>query len=202
MEYYVYLKALHIIFMVAWFAALFYMPRLLIYHVEAQDKDEPARSILSDQFKIMQRRLWNIIAWPAMTLTWFFGLWMLFLNLDLLTQAWFILKLICVFALSLFHLQTHFIARQQQNNTFKWSSFKLRLWNEAATILLFVIVFLVVPKQNSGWVWAVLGCILLGIAIYTAVILYKRNREKKDDDSANTNDTNAPPLPPMPPPVN
>jgi protoporphyrinogen IX oxidase len=192
MEYYVYLQALHIIFMVAWFAALFYMPRLLIYHTEAQKKDEPARSILSEQFKIMQSRLWNIIAWPALALTWIFGLWMLFLNLDLLTQAWFVLKLIFVCTLTLFHLQTHSLHKQLVNGQYKWSSLRLRLWNEVATILLFAIVFLVVPKQNSGWVWVTLGILALVAAIFAGVAIYKANREKQE---ANT-DANTPPGPP------
>ncbi len=180
MEGYPYIKALHIIFMVSWFAALFYMPRLLIYHVEADAKPEPDCSILSAQLKLMQRRLWNIIAWPAMALTWVFGLWMLFLNPGLLTEAWFILKLIFVLALSLYHVQTHILFRRQQRNEIRWTSFRLRLWNEVATILLFVIVFLAVPKVNSGWVWAVLGLILFAAAILGAVAIYKANRERKE----------------------
>lgn len=179
MEGYPYIKALHIIFMVSWFAALFYMPRLLIYHVEADAKPEPDRSILSAQLKLMQRRLWNIISWPAMALTWTFGLWMLFLNPGLLTEAWFILKIIFVLALSFYHIQTHILFMRQQRNEIKWTSFRLRLWNEVATILLFVIVFLAVPKVNTGWVWAVLGLILFAAAIFGAVAIYKANREKE-----------------------
>ncbi|HET6991500.1 MAG TPA: CopD family protein, partial [Bacteroidia bacterium] len=161
MESYVYIKALHIIFMVCWFAALFYMPRLLIYHVEADAKQEPERNILSEQLKIMQRRLWNAIAWPSMILTWVFGLWLIIDNQimfadhlvpNLLTQPWFILKLVFVFLLSLYHLQTHFIFKKQQKDEFKWNSFMLRMWNEVATVFLFAIIFLVIPKPNSGWV--------------------------------------------------
>ena len=176
---YLHIKALHIIFTVTWFAALFYMPRLLIYHVEASLKQEPDKSILSEQFKIMQRRLWNAIAWPSMAMTWGFGLWMLLLNLQLLSQPWFILKLVFVFLLSLYHLQTNNIFQQHQKNELKWSSFKLRLWNEVATVFLFAIIFLVVPKQNAGWVWAVLGLVLFIITIFSAVAIYKANREKK-----------------------
>lgn len=189
MESYVYIKALHVIFVVCWFAALFYMPRLLIYHVEASLKPEPDRTILSDQFKIMQRRLWNGISWPSMVLTWVFGLWMIVDNQimfadglvdNLLMQPWFILKLVFVFLLSLYHFQTHFIFKKHQRDELKWSSFKLRLWNEVATIFLFAIVFLVIPKKNSGWVWGVLGLVLFIVAIFSAVAIYKANREKKE----------------------
>lgn len=188
MESYEYIKALHVIFMVTWFAALFYMPRLLIYHVEASLKQEPDKSILSEQFKIMQRRLWNAIAWPSMAMTWGFGLWMLLLKLQLLLLSWFILKLVFVFLLSLYHLQTNNIFQQHQKNELKWSSFKLRLWNEVATVFLFAIIFLVVPKQNAGWVWAMLGLVLFIITIFSAVAIYKANREKKI--KADTNNSN------------
>ena len=189
MESYEYIKALHVIFMVTWFAALFYMPRLLIYHVEASLKQEPDKSILSEQFKIMQRRLWNAIAWPSMAMTWGFGLWMLLLNLQLLSQPWFILKLVCVFLLSLYHLQTNNIFQQHQKNELKWSSFKLRLWNEVATVFLFAIIFLVVPKQSAGWVWAMLGLVLFIITIFSAVAIYKANREKKINVDTNNSNT-------------
>jgi putative membrane protein len=188
MESYIYIKALHVIFVVCWFAALFYMPRLLIYHVEADLKPEPDRTILSDQLKIMQRRLWKAIAWPSMILTWFFGLWMVIENQvmasdgvvdNLLLKPWFILKLVFVFLLSLYHLKTHFIFVQQQKDELKWSSLRLRLWNEIATIFLFAIIFLVIPKPTSGWVWGILGLILFILAILAAVAIYKANREKE-----------------------
>ena len=172
---------MHIIFMVTWFAALFYMPRLLIYHVEATLKPEPDKTILSEQLKIMQRRLWNAIAWPSMILTWIFGIWLLVENkimfadglaTSLLTQPWFILKLVFVFLLSLYHFQTHFIFVKQQKDEMKWTSFMLRIWNEVATVFLFAIIFLVIPKPNSGWVWATLGFVLFIIAIFSAVGIY------------------------------
>jgi protoporphyrinogen IX oxidase len=176
-----YVISLHVIFMVAWFAALFYMPRLLIYHTEADQKEEPERSILIAQFKIMENRLWNIIAWPAMILTWVFGLWTSFFNpAYYYTEPWFILKLVFVFLLTLYHLQTHVLTRQMRNDIIRWSSFRLRLWNEAATILLFAIIFLVIPKPHSGWVWGILGLFLFIGALIAAVAIYKGNREKKE----------------------
>lgn len=189
-----YVKALHIIFMVAWFAALFYMPRLLIYHVEAQKKDILERDILSAQFKVMQKRLWYFIGWPAMAITWVFGLWTSYYFAHDYLEAWFILKLVFVLALALYHFQTHMIFAKQQKDNFPWSSFKLRLWNEVATLLLFIIVFLVVIKQNSGWVYGTLGVILFAATLFAATAIYKRNREKTEEKT----DSGMPPSPPMP----
>ena len=70
-----YLKALHIIFVVTWFAGLFYIVRLFIYHSEAESKPEPERSILQKQYKLMEKRLWYGITWPSMILTITFGSW-------------------------------------------------------------------------------------------------------------------------------
>lgn len=190
-----YVKSLHIIFMVSWFAALFYMPRLLIYHVEAQSKEETERNILSAQLKIMQKRLWNFISWPALILTWVFGVWTSLYNPSYYyTEAWFILKLCFVFALTLYHFQTTAIFLKQQKDIFPWKSFHLRLWNEVATILLVAIVFLAVPKQNSGWVWGGLGLVLFAITLYATTKIYKHNREKKEESSQG--ETKLPPPPP------
>jgi protoporphyrinogen IX oxidase len=197
MEYYVYIKSLHVIFVVAWFAALFYMPRLLIYHTEAALKTEAEKTILGDQFKIMQRRLWNGIAWPSLILTWLFGLWMLILNPDLLLQAWFVLKLVFVSALTLYHIQTHVMYRRQQNDIFRWTSFQLRLWNEVATIFLFIIIFLVIPKQNTGWVWGTLSVLVLAGAVFGATAIYRANRSKNEDVPPPSPPPASPP--PMPP---
>lgn len=195
MEYYRYILSMHIIFMVCWFAALFYMPRLLIYHVEANAKQEPDKGILSAQFKIMQRRLWYAIAWPSMILTGIFGSWLFILNLGLLTQPWFILKLVFVFLLILFHLQTHFIFIKQQRDEMKWTSFVLRIWNEVATVFLFAIIFLAVPKPSSGWVWAALGFVLFAIAIFSAIAIYRANREKKEVPPVEKDGTVPPAMP-------
>ena len=74
-EYYNYLKSLHLIFVITWFAGLFYIPRLFIYHIEAQDKPNPAKDILSDQLKLMTKRLWYIITWPSAVLATLFAIW-------------------------------------------------------------------------------------------------------------------------------
>ena len=77
---FLYVKALHIIFVVTWFAGLFYIPRLFIYQTEAEDKLEPAKSILQTQYKLMTKRLWYIITWPSAILASIFGIWMFIQN--------------------------------------------------------------------------------------------------------------------------
>ena len=79
-EYYNYIKALHLIFVVTWFAGLFYIPRLFIYHIEAAAKPSPDKEILSNQLKLMTKRLWYIITWPSAVLCTVFAIWLLLLN--------------------------------------------------------------------------------------------------------------------------
>ncbi len=177
-----YIKALHIIFVVSWFAGLFYIVRLFIYHTEAEQKEEPAKHILQTQYKLMSKRLWYIIAWPSAILASFFAFWMLIKEPSYLSMGWMHVKLSFVFALYFYHGACHKIFLQLQKDIVKYSSFKLRLWNELATILLFAIVFVVVLKSALSWVWGVVGIILFGVLMMLAIKLYKKIREKKNWD--------------------
>lgn len=173
------LLALHIIFVVSWFAALFYIVRLFIYHAEADKKEEPVRSILQTQYKIMEKRLWYIIGWPAMILTTVFGTWMLVKHPHLLEQPFMHVKLGLVAGLILYHLSCQRILVQLSKNQIKSTSFKLRLWNEVATIFLVAIVFTVMLKDAMNWIWGVLGFVAFGVVIMLAVKMYKRSRDKQ-----------------------
>lgn len=170
-----YLKALHIIFVITWFAGLFYIVRLFIYHTEALAKDEPARSILTDQFKLMAQRLWYIITWPSAVLTLILGLWLLHaygFNIPL----WLWIKLGFVLLLYLYHLKCHQIFRKLQRNEKCYTSQQLRLWNEVTTLLLVAIIFLVVLKSTLNMVGALLSWIALGIVLMIGITLYKKFR--------------------------
>ncbi len=173
-----YIKALHIIFVVCWFAGLFYMVRLFIYTSEANAKEEPTKSILTQQLLIMQSKLWNIITWPSAIGTVIFGSWMLFENMALLTMPWMWLKLIFVVVLIFYHLKCHAIFKQQKSGVYKLSSFKLRLFNELATILLVAIVFLVVVKSTSSLAWGMLGLFIFAGLLMLGVFIYKKQRAK------------------------
>lgn len=179
---FLYIKALHIIFVVTWFAGLFYIVRLFIYHAEAEQKEEPAKQILQQQYKLMSKRLWYMITWPSAILASFFAFWMLYLQPDYLLMGWMHVKLSFVFALYFYHGACHKIFSQLQKDIVNYSAFKLRLWNEVATILLFAIVFLVVLKNAINWIWGVVGIILFGVLLMLSIKLYKNIRAKKSWD--------------------
>ena len=174
-----YLKAIHIVFVVSWFAALFYIVRLFIYCTEAQQKPEPAKAILTEQLVLMQKKLFGIIGWPAMIGTFIFGFWMYYNNFEYyFYQPWMWLKLISVTLLALYHLECQRILNLQKKGIFSYSSFKLRLLNELATVFLVAIVFLVVIKSTSGLVWGVLGLIGFAATLMLAVYIYKKRRKQ------------------------
>ncbi|PIQ20702.1 MAG: protoporphyrinogen IX oxidase [Cytophagales bacterium CG18_big_fil_WC_8_21_14_2_50_42_9] len=174
---FLYIKALHIIFVVTWFAGLFYMPRLFIYFAEANDKPEPEKTILQNQFKVMQRRLWFGITWPSAVLTLMLGTstWYLYG----FTPSWLQIKLLFVLGLFGYHFYCHKIFKQQQVNLITWNSTKLRIWNEVATIFLFAIVFLVILKNALGMIYGLLGLFILIVILLVAIRVYKKSREKK-----------------------
>jgi putative membrane protein len=161
-------------------AGLFYIVRLFIYHREAQDKPEPARTILSEQFVTMEKKLWWIIATPSMYLVLAAGLTMLYLNFSyLIHQPWLHIKLLFVVGLIVYHFICQHKMKQMANGIFTWTSTQLRIWNELATIILFAIVFLVVLKSALNWIFGVIGIILFSLIIMSAVKIYKYFREKK-----------------------
>jgi len=173
---YNYIKALHIIFIVTWFAGMFYMPRLFIYNTEANDKPAEAQALLHDQFKTMMKRLWYGITVPSGVLTLIFGPWM-WIMLGALPQ-WLFVKLIFVVLLYAYFLSLHIIFKQQQNGIFKYTSQQLRIWNEVATVFLIAIVMLAVVKQAISFVWGLIGLILFIIILMSAIRIYKKVRSK------------------------
>lgn len=178
-----YIKALHIIFIVTWFAGMFYIPRLFIYNTEVTDKTPEVREALRAQFTLMMKRLWYGITWPSAILTLIFGPWLLIEMgwWQLIFEPsfrWLLLKLIFVVALYVYHFSLHFIFKQQCAGVFKFSSQQLRVWNEVATIFLIAIVMLVVVKQEMSLVWALIGLIVLMALLMSAIRLYKYWRKQ------------------------
>lgn len=180
---YLYIKALHIIFIVTWFAGLFYMPRLFIYNTEAAEKTDTAREILREQFGIMMKRLWYGITWPSAVLTLIFGPAVLFMGgWDKLlfepAVRWLPIKLIFVVFLYLYHFSLHRIFKQQARGVFKYSSQQLRVWNEVATIFLIAIVMLVVVKENISLLWGLGGLVCFIVVLMSAIKIYKNLRKR------------------------
>lgn len=181
MEYYNYIKALHLIFVITWFAGLFYIPRLFIYHIEAYNKDEPEKSILSRQLKLMTKRLWFIITWPSAILASIFAISLLILVPDWLQQSWMHVKLGFVVLLYAYHLKCHFIFKELQQDIVKWTSNQMRLWNEGSTLILFSVVFLVIIRDALNWIFGVIGIFVLAIMLMLGIRIYKRIRTKNPD---------------------
>ncbi len=175
---YQYILAIHIIFVVCWMAGLFYIVRLFIYHTEAQDKPEPDRKILSEQFVIMEKKLWYIIATPSMILTVAAGVTMATMD-GLWGESWLNIKLLFVLGLLVYHFVCQHKMKQMAKGIYTWSSTHLRIWNELATIFLFAIVFLAVLKDSISWIFGVVGIILFSLIIMSAVKIYKYFRLKK-----------------------
>ena len=173
---YLYIKALHIIFIVTWFSGMFYIVRLFIYNTEASEKAEPERTILLEQFGVMIRRLWLGITWPSAILTLVFGPWLWILSGG--TPDWLAVKLIFVVLLYLYHISLHILYREQQKGIFRFSSQKLRIWNEMATLFLFAIVFLASVKQALSWIFGLTGILSLALVLMLAIRIYKKMRSK------------------------
>ena len=96
-------KAIHVIFVVSYFAGLFYIVRLMIYHTETQQMDEPKKTILQDQYTFMEKKLWNVITAPALIILVTMGLNMLYKNQALLETPWMKSKLGMVSVLLIYH---------------------------------------------------------------------------------------------------
>ena len=172
-----YLKAIHIIFIVTWFAGLFYMPRLFVYMTEAHGKPEPEKSILLSQLKTMSSRLWFGITWPSAIVTLIMGTSLLVNKPQWLQFGFMHVKLTLVFLLYGYHLSLHYLYRLLKNDVVKYSSQQLRLWNEVATLFLIGIVFLIVMKNALSMLWGLLGLLVVMLLIFSGIKIYKHYRK-------------------------
>ena len=176
---YQYIKALHIIFIVTWFAGLFYIVRLFIYTVEAHQETEPARSILLAKLKDWSLRLWYGITWPSAVLTLGLGSYFLyFYHQAGGIPSWLWLKLGFVVGLFVYHGLCHLLYQQLQRDEVRYSSQQLRVWNEVATLFLVSIVFIVILKNALSLLWALLGLVAFAAVLMVAIRLYKRVRDR------------------------
>lgn len=174
------LKALHLVFMVTWFAGLFYIVRLFIYHREALDKSEPERSILTNQFRIMERRLWFAITWPSAVLCTVFGLLMLYREPVLLHLGYMHIKLGFVALLLVYQFVSHTVYKRfQSDRPGTMSSMRLRFFNEFPTVVLIAVVFIIVKKDSFSWLNGLVGVLGVAILLTLAIKWYQRFRASK-----------------------
>jgi putative membrane protein len=137
---YLWVKAAHIIAVISWMAGMLYLPRLFIYHCDAAPGSKE-----SETFKVMERRLLTVIINPAMVLTWVLGLWLAW-KAGFFASGWLHAKLALVLALTGVHGYFSASVRRFGNDANTTSQRAWRMWNEAPTVLMVVIVLLVVLK--------------------------------------------------------
>ena len=175
---YLSIKALHIIFVITWFAGLFYIPRIFIYQTEALSKPEPEKFILQAQLALMAKRLWYIITWPSALITAVMASTLLYLQPQWLDLPFMQIKLLLVGVLYGYHFSLHHIFKLLQVGVVKYSSMQLRIWNEVSTLILISVVFLIVKKDQLSWISGVLGIFAVVILLMSGIKLYKYIRIK------------------------
>ena len=172
--YYLYLKVFHIIGVIVWFAGLFYLGRLFVYHREADERPEPESTTLKSQFSLMERRLYYGIAWPGLCISIVFGVALIIASGF---PVWLHAKLAFIVILVTYHLWCGHLRKMLIKEDCKWDGLKFRLFNEIPTLLLFSIVFLVVFKSATPW--NALLLILSGLILVIVGTVHLRGRRKK-----------------------
>ena len=162
---YLALKAVHLVGVVSWFAGLFYLVRLFVYHAEALAGPEPARGILDRQYQVMEGRLARIIMTPAMVVTVVAALGMVVADPRLLREGWLHVKLLLVLVLLAYHAWCVRTVRGFAAGTVSTGGHAFRIANEAPTLLLVAITLLAVFRG------ALSGRVLAGVVLVLAVLL-------------------------------
>ncbi len=163
---YLYFKAFHIIGVIVWFAGLFYLGRLFVYHREADERPESEREVLKSQFALMERRLYYGITWPGLCISVLFGslLWW-----EWGFASWINEKFALVVLLIVYHLWCGKLRIKLLKNESQWTGKQFRLFNEVPTLLLFAIIFIVIFKEAFSW--AVFIPSLAGLAVIIGVVV-------------------------------
>ena len=180
-ETYLWFKSFHIIGVVVWFAGLFYLVRLFIYHVEVQNEKEEIRDVFNKQYTLMEKRLANIITTPGMILAVIMASGLLYMQPVYLSQTWMQIKLLFVAFLLIYHFYCYKIMNELNNNQYNYSGQQLRALNELPTLLLVVVVMLVVFKSQfptSAASWLIFGLILFMAASIQFYAKWRRNRKQ------------------------
>ncbi|MEB3261188.1 MAG: protoporphyrinogen oxidase HemJ [Cyanobacteriota bacterium] len=175
-EAYLWFKSLHIVGVVVWFAGLFYLVRLFIYHREADDLAEPTREAFRNQYALMERRLANIITTPGMAVAVAMAVGLLSVQPAWLHQGWLHAKLAVVAILLLYHGFCYRLMGQLREGTCRWSARQLRALNELPTLLLVAAVLLVVFKNQFPTAWATWFLVALVVAMAASIQFYARWR--------------------------
>ena len=178
--FYLWLKAFHLIGVVSWFAGLFYHGRLLVYHAEALASPDPGRDILVSQYRIMESRLLRFIMNPAMGLALLTAAGMLLTptGASYLTQPWMLAKLVLVALLVALHFWMRRIMLELATGRVRWKAERLRVLNEAPTLLLVLITILAVFRGATSWRGLGVVGVLLVAALWLGISGYARRRRR------------------------
>jgi len=183
-EAYLWFKTLHIVGVVVWFAGLFYLVRLFIYHVEAEDLAPEVSLAFKSQYGLMEKRLANIITTPGMIVAVTMAIGLLVAQPSWLHQGWMHAKLGFVAGLLVYHWFCYRLMGQLQGGTCQWSGKQLRALNELPTLLLVIVVMLVVFKTQfptSAATWFIVGLVVFMAA---SIQFYARWRRLKAESTA------------------
>ena len=173
---YQWFKSFHIVGFTVWFAGLFYLVRLFIYHVEANEQPEPARSILKQQYQIMEKRLYGIITTPGMLVTLAMAGGVISTEPDIIHERWLHIKVSLVFLLIGYHYYCSILMKKLAVDECKWSSQQLRALNELPTLFLVAIVLLAIFKNSLPT--DITSYVIVGLVVVMAatIQLYARKR--------------------------
>lgn len=170
-----YLKALHIIFVVSWFSALFFLGRIFIYHKEALEKKEDANTYLMDLLKLSEKRTVYIILWPSILLSLVIGT-VLIVKTGAYRQGWFHFKLLLLLLFFAYNIYYLGLRKKLEMGTCKLSGLKLRFLNEVPFFFLVGIVFAVYMKNLFSGIWALIVLLLVVILTTALVRMYKKKK--------------------------
>jgi protoporphyrinogen IX oxidase len=179
---YFWFKAFHLIGIVVWFAGLFYLVRLFVYHVEASQQPEPAQTILKTQYEIMEKRLYKIITTPGMVMTVTMAIGLIFTKPDILKLGWLHIKLVFVALLLAYHFLCGWIMKQLEKGECQWTGQQFRAFNEVPTILLVIIILLAVFQKNLPLDLTTLLVVTLIITITVSIQLYTKKRYRQQEN--------------------
>jgi protoporphyrinogen IX oxidase len=181
-QFYPWFRAFHIIGIVVWFAGLFYLVRLFVYHAETATKSEPAKTILKDQYELMEKRLYNIITTPGMVVTVLMAIGLISTEPEVLKSGWLHIKLTFVALLLFYHFYCGYLMKKLAKNECNWTGQQFRALNEAPTLLLVIIVLLATFKGNLPLdltTWLIVGLVILMAASIQFYAKIRRQNEEK-----------------------
>lgn len=173
---YSWFKAFHIVGFVCWFAGLFYLPRLFVYHAEANERPEPARSILQAQYTVMETRLYKIITTPAMVLTLAMAIGIISTEPEILKQTWLHVKIALVVFLIGYHHYCGRLIKKLAAQECQFTGQHFRWFNEIPTVFFVLVVMLAIFKNNLPTDLTTYVVMAMVVAMAVTIQLYARKR--------------------------